>query len=289
MSHPQICMIALGTVSVLYLLVVCVKASRQMQTPKTVDVFVLVTMLLDTLMLLAWTVNADLVKVGWCKVAFVVDYAGAIGAQLVMLCFAHLVYVTCHKSYKSIHRGGTARQLTRTPYLRYTLVVLVVVSALSLIVCLGGMVNYDMGTLAQCWFEYDANNYSLRWFILPQTIIALGTIVLLALGLIDMYRCVKGIPNTTMSADLWRYAALSFPVPMLKTVPTLANAFHDFMYHFTGMDIRSMWIVSALAPLCICIGYTVPRHILAKRDAQAAQRRTNPTQKHLSKRRMMVA
>ncbi|GCA65127.1 hypothetical protein KIPB_016317, partial [Kipferlia bialata] len=60
-------MILLGMCTILYLLVTVVKDSRQHKAPKTVDVFVLVTLVFDVVMLLAWWVTPYIQTEMWCQ------------------------------------------------------------------------------------------------------------------------------------------------------------------------------------------------------------------------------
>ncbi|GIQ88759.1 hypothetical protein KIPB_011084 [Kipferlia bialata] len=199
-------------------------------------------------------------------VAFVLDYACGIGGELVMCCFAHLAFSTITRTPTETQRAVSPKE-TRDSYIRYSVFVLIVLCALSACVVIGDMGDYAMGTAGQCWFIYDTHNYSLKWFEIPQGLTIVVTIAYLYRG----YRHIRSLSGQHLASKstMWNYAALSFPVPILRMVPTVANACFSLLVVF-GLDTEkhsglysSMGLLACTTPLCTLVAYAIPRWIIA--------------------------
>ncbi|GIQ89205.1 hypothetical protein KIPB_011615 [Kipferlia bialata] len=221
----QLGMMGLAIGTLVYLLVKGMRGRRAGRNVVTIDVFVGATLFFDLVYVMFWClITSGVVSSETeCQIFFVLDYIGGIGGDFVMACFAHfshrIISCTCNKQ--------TGTGVVPTPrYGVYTIVLFATLCGLCLIVMLRDMWVYNPDAQDQCWFIADAHHYALWWFEMPRVLLAVITLVYLSLGFRLIYR-QRGASGEQTSAYIWRYVWYSFPSPLVRMIPTAANAAVD--------------------------------------------------------------
>ncbi|GIQ79511.1 hypothetical protein KIPB_000162 [Kipferlia bialata] len=231
----------------------------------SIDLFVAVSVCLDLVMLYGWVCPRWIDTDTQCMVSFVLDYVGGVAAEVVMVCFAHHACLSLQFrlriDYPSLLK-------------KYTVVCVMVPATLTVIVTLGDMVNTDISdaTLDPCWFAEDARHHALIWFEGPMVTMILITLVYLVAGFRILRRELGQAPS--QRALLHQFAVLSFPIPILRAVPTVCNAVFDVLT-VKGLPYSStypLFVASATPALCTVMAYAAPRAYLAMRDRRHRRR-----------------
>ncbi|GIQ83434.1 hypothetical protein KIPB_004753 [Kipferlia bialata] len=273
----QLIMMGVAVGTLVYLGAKAVRHKRSSGNVATIDVFVGATVVFDLMMLVSWWCsNYLVVNALECEVDFVFTYVGGIGGELVMCCFAHFSHLIIAASTCDRHRrAGT---ILNPSYAVYVVICLTCLVGLTLCVLMGDMGDFTGDSQDMCWFIVDAHNYAIWWFELPRILLSIVTLVYLSLGfrLIMKQRGVTGGKQT--NAYIWRYVLYSFPTPLVRIIPTAANAALDILMVETGStDYESQWsrvlfMLSTTPALLTVLAYAVPHWYFAHKERPAPRK-----------------
>ncbi|GIQ89497.1 hypothetical protein KIPB_011981, partial [Kipferlia bialata] len=167
-----------------------------------------------------------------------------------------LTFSTCDRH----RRAGT---ILNPSYGVYFSVSIISVAVLTLIVLMRGMGDFTGDNQDMCWFISDYHHYAIWWFELPRSLLTIATLTYLSLGfrLIMRQRGVTGGEQT--NAYVWRYVLYSFPTPLVRIIPTVANAALDVYLaetdssdYYDSTFSHFLFMVSVTPALLTVIAYT---------------------------------